>query len=115
MIGSGASAIQVVPEIVDKVAELVVFQRTPSWVIPRLDRTIGPMERAVYQRFPNAHRAARKFTWLTHEFHVFAMAHHQRVLRAFRAISLAHLRRRSPIRGCAGDSRRTSASVASES
>ncbi|QTI70096.1 flavin-containing monooxygenase [Gordonia polyisoprenivorans] len=93
VIGSGASAIQVVPEIVDKVAELVVFQRTPSWVIPRLDRTIGPMERAVYQRFPKAHRAARKFTWLTHEFHVFAMAHHQRVLRAFRAISLAHLRR----------------------
>lgn len=93
VVGSGASAIQVVPEIVDKVAQLVVFQRTPSWVIPRLDRTISAAERALYRRFPTTHRVARRFTWLTHEFHVLAMAHHQKILRVFRALSMRHLRR----------------------
>jgi cation diffusion facilitator CzcD-associated flavoprotein CzcO len=91
VVGSGASAIQVVPEIVDDVDELVVFQRTPSWVIPRLDRTIGPVEQAAYKRFPKLHRTARRFTWLTHEFHVMAMAHHRKLLDIFRAISLRHL------------------------
>ena len=37
VIGTGASAVQVVPNIVDKVQELVVFQRTPAWVPERFD------------------------------------------------------------------------------
>lgn len=93
VVGSGASAVQVVPEIVDKVDSLVLFQRTPAWVIPRLDRTIGPVERALYKRFPKLHRVARRTTWLTHEFHVMAMAHHQRVLAVFRRHALMHLKR----------------------
>ncbi|PWD40944.1 cyclohexanone monooxygenase, partial [Gordonia paraffinivorans] len=52
IIGTGASAIQIVPEIVDTVDQLTVFQRTPAWVVPRVDRTISPLERAVYRRVP---------------------------------------------------------------
>lgn len=37
IVGSGASAIQIIPAIVDKVKHLHVFQRTPHWVIPRLE------------------------------------------------------------------------------
>ncbi|MBT1449650.1 NAD(P)/FAD-dependent oxidoreductase [Glaciecola sp. XM2] len=37
IIGSGASAIQIIPAIVEKVKKLHVFQRTPHWVIPRFD------------------------------------------------------------------------------
>ena len=37
IVGSGASAIQIIPAIVDKVKQLHVFQRTPHWVIPRLE------------------------------------------------------------------------------
>jgi cation diffusion facilitator CzcD-associated flavoprotein CzcO len=45
VIGTGASAIQFVPEIAPQVAQLDVFQRTPPWVIPRTDRAISRTER----------------------------------------------------------------------
>jgi cation diffusion facilitator CzcD-associated flavoprotein CzcO len=40
-IGTGASAIQFVPQIAPHVAKLTIFQRTPPWIIPRNDRPIG--------------------------------------------------------------------------
>ena len=43
VVGTGASAIQIVPEIQPTAARLVLFQRTPAWVLPRRDRVItGP-------------------------------------------------------------------------
>lgn len=45
VIGSGASAAQVIPAIAPVVRELAVFQRTPHWVLPRPDRVFSPLER----------------------------------------------------------------------
>lgn len=45
IIGSGASAAQVIPAIAPEVGELHVFQRTPHWVLPRPDRRFSPFER----------------------------------------------------------------------
>lgn len=45
VVGSGASAAQVIPAIVDDVAALHVFQRTPHWVMPRPDRRFTPLQR----------------------------------------------------------------------
>jgi len=45
VIGSGASAAQVIPAIAPVVRELEVFQRTPHWVLPRPDRVFSPLER----------------------------------------------------------------------
>ncbi len=45
VIGSGASAAQVIPAIAPEVGELHVFQRTPHWVVPRPDHVFSPMER----------------------------------------------------------------------
>ena len=48
MIGTGASAIQIVPEIVGQVAELQLYQRTPPWVVPRSNPEIPvPLRRAM--------------------------------------------------------------------
>ena len=58
VVGSGASAAQVIPAIVDDVAELHVFQRSPHWVLPRSDRTFSPLERAVLRQ-PLAYQALR--------------------------------------------------------
>ena len=44
VIGSGASAAQVIPAIADKVKELNVFQRTPHWVLPRHDRKFSKFQ-----------------------------------------------------------------------
>ena len=52
VIGTGASAIQFVPAIQPEVEELHLFQRTPPWVMPRPDRKITEVEKAVYRRFP---------------------------------------------------------------
>src|SRR6185503_13489765 len=41
VIGTGASAIQFVPEIAPKVEQLHVFQRTPPWIVPKPDRAVG--------------------------------------------------------------------------
>jgi cation diffusion facilitator CzcD-associated flavoprotein CzcO len=59
VIGTGASAIQFVPEIAPRVAALTVFQRTPPWVMPRRTRPIGRLERGVYRNVPGAQRLAR--------------------------------------------------------
>lgn len=45
IIGSGASAAQVIPAIVDRVKSLHVFQRTPHWVLPRWDIVFKPWQR----------------------------------------------------------------------
>jgi cation diffusion facilitator CzcD-associated flavoprotein CzcO len=52
VIGTGSTASQVVPGIVDKVAEVHLFQRTPQWVMPTPDRKVSQAERARRHRFP---------------------------------------------------------------
>ena len=59
MIGTGASAIQFVPEIQPKVDSLHVFQRTAPWVIPHRNRPMKRWERAIYRLFPPAQLAMR--------------------------------------------------------
>jgi cation diffusion facilitator CzcD-associated flavoprotein CzcO len=57
VIGTGASAIQFVPEIAPKVARLSVFQRTPPWIVPKEDF-------AIPDRWRNRFRKLPFFTWL---------------------------------------------------
>src|SRR4051812_13988064 len=52
VVGTGASAVQVVPEIQPRVRRLVVFQRTPGWVVPRQDRKIPEKEKRMLRAFP---------------------------------------------------------------
>ncbi len=52
VIGTGASAIQFVPQIQPDVEKLHLFQRTAPWVMPRRQRRITRVERAVFRRFP---------------------------------------------------------------
>ncbi len=64
VIGTGASAIQVVPAIAGKAAHVAVFQRTAPWTLPKPDRRYGPWRRALNRRVPALMRAARAGTWL---------------------------------------------------
>lgn len=59
VIGTGASAIQFVPQIQPKVAKLHLFQRTPAWIMPRPERKLTRFERALYRRVPLAQRLMR--------------------------------------------------------
>ena len=65
VVGTGASAIQIVPQIADRVASLSVFQRTPPWVLPKPDRPIAEEERRRFRRFPLAQRLFRwRLYWM---------------------------------------------------
>ncbi len=59
IIGTGASAVQVVPSIAPDVEQLTVFQRTPIWVMPKLDAPMSPPLRSVLRRVPLANVPAR--------------------------------------------------------
>lgn len=52
VIGSGASAIQIVPAIIEEVAHLDYYQRTPSWVLPKPDREISDLEQSLFEKIP---------------------------------------------------------------
>ncbi|MGE7956094.1 flavin-containing monooxygenase [Pseudomonas sp. NPDC089530] len=52
VIGTGASAIQFVPQIADQVAALKVFQRSPAYIMPKADRPYSPGEKQRCARFP---------------------------------------------------------------
>ena len=64
IIGTGASAAQVLPSIAPLVADATVFQRHAAWVFPRLAREIPEARRAQFRRFPLLMRAYRSMLWL---------------------------------------------------
>jgi cation diffusion facilitator CzcD-associated flavoprotein CzcO len=64
VVGTGASAIQIVPTIQPTVSQLVLLQRTPSWVLPRPDFPVGRFERSALRFIPGLQRALRTGLWL---------------------------------------------------
>lgn len=91
VIGTGASAIQFVPAIQPRVAALDVYQRTPPWVMPRHDRAITAVERAIYRRLPVAQRLVRARIYAWRELLALPFQH-PRLARLVQHIALAHLR-----------------------
>jgi cation diffusion facilitator CzcD-associated flavoprotein CzcO len=71
VIGTGASAIQIVPEIARDAEKVLVYQRTAPWVLPRLDRPFAAWERTLYRALPFAQRLLRWAIYLRQELMVF--------------------------------------------
>jgi cation diffusion facilitator CzcD-associated flavoprotein CzcO len=59
VVGTGATAVQLIPELQKIAREVVVYQRTPPWIVPRRDRSTSPKERELFQRLPIAQQAVR--------------------------------------------------------
>jgi cation diffusion facilitator CzcD-associated flavoprotein CzcO len=59
VVGTGASAVQLVPHIAPRVARLHLFQRSAPWVLARPDRAIGRLERRLFRAVPAVQRLAR--------------------------------------------------------
>lgn len=59
VVGTGASAAQVVPHLAGRASSLVVFQRTPPWVVPRGDRPFSAEERRRFALDPGAEQSLR--------------------------------------------------------
>jgi cation diffusion facilitator CzcD-associated flavoprotein CzcO len=91
--GTGATAIQVVPSIRERVERLFVVQRTPPWVIPHFDRPVGPRRHALYARAPRLQKLARAGIWGVRETVVLGMAYDRRMLTPHEAAAKLQLRR----------------------
>jgi cation diffusion facilitator CzcD-associated flavoprotein CzcO len=62
LIGTGATAVQLIPELGKTVADLTVYQRTPIWVAPKIDFPFSPAVQRLFARVPLAQRAVRLVT-----------------------------------------------------
>jgi cation diffusion facilitator CzcD-associated flavoprotein CzcO len=96
VIGTGASAVQFVPEIADRTSHVTVFQRTPAWVMPRLDRTLGSVEKALYRRIPLLQRLVRSIVYTYREGYLALLAHLTCLLPLVQLLAKAQLRRQVP-------------------
>ena len=97
VIGTGATAVQLIPEIADVASELTVFQRTPIWVTPKTDFRIPKMLQRLFALAPWTQRVARKVNsaWLE-AMMVSAVLHYRQARvfnRAAARLSKRHLRK----------------------
>ena len=67
VIGNGASAVQMVPPVANRVAQMTLFQRSANWIFPKPDRPFTDRERAIFTKFPLANKLYRAFLWTMFE------------------------------------------------
>lgn len=92
IIGTGASAIQIVPAIAPKVGHLDVYQRTAPWLLPRLDRPYTKAERLAFKHVPGLQRLSRAAIYAARETQVVGLAKVPALMQLFEAIAKAKLR-----------------------
>jgi cation diffusion facilitator CzcD-associated flavoprotein CzcO len=96
VVGTGASAIQIVPRIQPEVKHLVLFQRTPAWIVPRRDRRITEFEKRLYRQVPAAQRLARLGIYISRESIVGGFTKRPAILKAAQRMALRNLARSVP-------------------
>ncbi len=96
IIGTGATAVQLIPEAAKKTKELTVFQRTPIWVVPKIDTAIPAPVQQLFARVPATQKAARLVnTGLLEALMVIGVLHFKQAKplnMAAGALAKAHLR-----------------------
>ncbi|MDI1450738.1 NAD(P)/FAD-dependent oxidoreductase [Polyangium sp. 6x1] len=96
VIGTGASAIQIVPAIAPKVRRLHLFQRTPPWILPKYDRPITPGEREWFARVPLLQRLARLRQYWQHELFALGFVAEPRIMKLAERLARAYLEKSVP-------------------
>lgn len=99
VIGTGASAIQFVPQIQPKVASLSLFQRSAAYVLAKPDRAYHAWEIALMRRLPWLQRGVRLLQYLHHEARALAFVQWPWLLRLMRGRFTHHLQRQMPDAG----------------
>ena len=87
IIGTGASAIQIVPEIADRVRQLIVFQRTPPWLIFKPDFAISNWHRRLRAKLPILQKTNRAYTYAWHESWAIAFTRFPAVLKIMQLVA----------------------------
>ena len=78
IIGTGATAVQLIPELAKKAADLTVYQRTPIWVVPKIDFRFSERAKQLFTRIPLTQRLIRAVTDTIYELMVaVGVVHHK--------------------------------------
>jgi cation diffusion facilitator CzcD-associated flavoprotein CzcO len=92
VIGTGASAIQIVPQIAARTAHLTVFQRTPPWIMPRPDRAFTDRQIQRFGRSRLARLAHRNLIYWAQESFVLGFEH-PNLIKAAERLGRRHIAR----------------------
>jgi cation diffusion facilitator CzcD-associated flavoprotein CzcO len=91
VIGTGASAIQFVPQIQPQVKRLTLFQRTPPWIMPRNDHAVSPEWRSRFRRYPLLQRLVRGGIYLQREIGALALVYRPQLMGGAVRMAREHL------------------------
>ncbi len=93
VIGTGASAVQIVPTIAKEVEHLTVFQRTAAWLGTRMDRAVSAEKQELFQKNPWRQKLRRLALYWFLEFRGLMFVGNERVHRHFQKLSVEKLER----------------------
>ncbi|RZQ60282.1 flavin-containing monooxygenase [Amycolatopsis suaedae] len=91
VVGTGASAIQFVPQIAPDVASLHLFQRTPPWIMPKPDHPMPDWAKRLFARLPGAQRLYRNALYWLLEVRAVGFNGHPAIMRAAEQIAKRHI------------------------
>jgi cation diffusion facilitator CzcD-associated flavoprotein CzcO len=87
VLGTGCSAIQVVPAIQPVVEQVDVYQRSPGWTFPKMDFAYRERTKRLFRRFPVLRRFDRAIVFAFQELGAMAMTNRHWLLAAFRGVA----------------------------
>jgi cation diffusion facilitator CzcD-associated flavoprotein CzcO len=96
VIGTGASAVQLVPAIADKVAHLDLYQRTPGWVIPRMDYAFEDKAKRRFARVPLLQRLWRTLIYWRAEMLAIGFTRRPKMVAKFQKLAESYLEHAVP-------------------
>lgn len=94
VIGTGASAIQFVPQIAPKVGRLDLYQRTPPWILPKPDRKVSRAEHWLFRHLPFTQKLMRTGIYWMLESRVLGFVIHPKLMKAVERMARGHIKRR---------------------
>jgi len=94
VIGTGASAIQVVPPLAQAVQKLSLFQRTPPWIMPKPNRPFSARRRSLYRKLPLLQRLERAKLYLRNELFAIGFFTHPKLMKAGEDFARSYLERK---------------------
>lgn len=96
VIGTGASAIQIVPSIADKVKELYLYQRTAPWVLPKADREMTGIEKWLFKSLPLTQKTLRSVVYWINEATVIGIVINPSLTKWIEKVALKFLEKAVP-------------------
>lgn len=96
VIGTGASSIQIVPAIAERVAHIDVYQRTAPWVLPRVDREYTKLERFAFKYVPGFQWLSRALIYAVRESQVVALTRYPALTKPLQVVAEKHIARQVP-------------------